>query len=558
LLYAAIYLINRMMQAYIKGRTMRIGRRDFIGAAAALGVAQTAPASAAGAGFTPDWSSLAAGYRVPAWFGEARFGIWGHWGPQCVGAKGDWYGRLMYVPGTPFYQHHLKTYGHPADHGFMEMINLWRGEHWDPDYLVGRYKAAGAKYIMALACHHDNFDLFQSQHHPWNATAVGPRRDIVGGWEKAVRKAGLRFGLSNHTSHAWHWWQTAYGYDAQGPRKGQRYDAWGLRAEQGKGQWWDGLDPQTLYTGPNMAPPDGLPTDAAMAAWHDAHDGDWMEFAPAVNPAFVQSWLVRQMDLVERYRPDMIYLDNYGLPFGSTGLKALAHYYNQAAQWHGTPDVVLTAKKLSAADRKIMVDDVERGYADAIRPEPWQTCTCLGDWFYNEDRLLQKSYMPAEKVIQRLIDTVSKNGNLLLSVPMRGDGMIDSDEEKILDGLTAWMGLHGDAMINGSRPWRVFGEGPTRVGAGMQGEDRAGVFTAQDLRYTVKDGALYAAFMAWPQAPVTLTTLGLAQGQVEQATLLGGGPVPFRQDGSGLTLTLPPRPTGGIVPVVRLRGRGLI
>jgi len=411
---------------------------------------------------------------------------------------------------------------------------------------------------MALACHHDNFDLFDSKHHAWNATAVGPRRDIVGGWEKAVRKAGLRFGLSNHASHAWHWWQTAYGYDAEGPRKGARYDAWRLRAEQGKGMWWDGLDPQALYTGPGMAPPDGISSNAAMTDWHDAHDGRWMEFAPVANPAHVQSWLVRQMDMVERYRPDMIYLDDYGLPFGPTGMAALAHYYNQAVAWHGSPDVVLTAKKLSALDRRIMVDDVERGFADAIRPQPWQTCTCLGDWFYNEDRSLQKSYVPAEKVIQRLVDTVSKNGNLLLSVPMRGDGTIDVEEEKVLDGLTAWMGLHGDVMIHGSRPWRVFGEGPTSLAGGMMGEDTAGNFTPRDMRYTTKDGALFAAFMVWPQGAVTLSAVRPAQGRVARVSLIGGGPLRFSQSEAGLSFTLPQRLGAGLVPVVRIEGVGLV
>ena len=545
-----------------------ISRRSFIGTGAAgigsvgLGLSGTSAlaASEVGGPFAANWSSLAAGWRVPEWFCEARFGIWGHWGPQCVGAKGDWYGRLMYVPGSGFYEHHLKKYGHPADVGFMEMINLWRGENWDPDALVARYKAAGARYIMALACHHDNFDLFASRSHNWNATAVGPRSDIVGRWEKAVRKAGLRFGLSNHSSHAWHWWQTAYGYDTEGPRMGQRYDAGHLTAAQGKGKWWDGLDPQQLYTGPNMAPPDGITTRAGMADWHETHDGRWMEFAPEANPAFVRNWLTRQMNLVEAYRPDIIYFDDYGLPFGPAGLQAAAHYYNQAVGWHGAPDVVLTAKKLSRIDRRIIVEDVERGFADAIRAEPWQTCTCLGDWFYNEDRFLEKSYVPAEKIIQRLVDTVSKNGNLLLSVPMRGDGTIDAEEDQILDGITAWMAVHGDTMIHGSRPWRIYGEGPTSVGSGMMGEASTPEFTTRDIRFTTKDGALFAAIMRWPQGPVRIAALGLqdtAGARVVRATLMGQGAVPFIQNEDGLHVTLPPR-TNALVPVIRLEGHGLV
>ncbi|NKJ44141.1 alpha-L-fucosidase [Novosphingobium sp. SG720] len=541
-------------------RTLMASRRTMLsGSAAALAVGGISKAQGRKAGtLKADWNTLADGYRVPAWFGVARFGIWAHWGPQCQPERGDWYGRSMYIPGTPAYKHHVKTYGHPADHGFIDVIGQWRGEHWDPDFLVRRYKAAGARYFMAMACHHDNLDLFASDHHAWNSTRVGPKRDLIAGWEKAARGQGLKFGVSNHASHAWHWWQTAYGYDAEGPRAGQRYDAWKLRSKDGQGTWWQGLDPQALYTGPNMAPPDGITTEAAMGKWHDANDGQWLENIPPTNPAFAARWLARQKNLVERYRPDMVYFDDYSLPFGQYGLDALAHYYNQATAWHGAPDVVLTAKRLSDDQQRAVVEDVERGFAADIRPRPWQTCTCIGDWHYNRDRFEQKSYVPAHQVIQRLLDVVSKNGNLLLSIPLRGDGTYDAEEDKILDGITAWMAVHGDAMIHGSRPWRRYGEGPTKLDTGLMAEDKAGAFTAQDIRFTTKGGALFAAMLVWPDAPVRIASLPRAQGQVVSARLLGGGAVPFRQDDDGLTVTLPPRPTGGIVPVVQLDGPGLV
>jgi alpha-L-fucosidase len=475
------------------GGGLRASRRGVLGGGlASLALGGTASARSA---LPPDLARIGAEYQVPGWFSDARFGIWAHWGPQCQPEKGDWYGRLMYIPGTPAYQHHLKTYGHPADTGFINIIDQWRGEHWDPAYLVRRYKAAGARYFMAMACHHDNFDLFASDHHAWNSTRAGPRRDLIGGWEKAARAQGLKFGVSNHASHAWHWWQTAYGYDAEGPRAGQRYDAWKLRADQGKGQWWQGLDPQALYTGPNMAPPDGFTTEAAMGKWHDANDGQWLENTPPRNPAFAARWLARQKNLVERYRPDMVYFDDYGLPFENLGVEALAHYYNQASAWHGSADVVLTAKRLSEVQLRALVEDVERGYAADIRPMPWQTCTCIGDWHYNRDRFEQKSYVPALQVVQRLLDVVSKNGNLLLSIPLRGDGTYDAEESTILDGITAWMAVHGDAMIHGSRPWRRYGEGPTKLDTGIMAEGKSGPFTAQDIRFTTKGGALFAAML---------------------------------------------------------------
>ena len=235
-------------------------------------VMQTAAASLAAAGVAhagdrrADWALLAERRRTPEWFRDAKLGIWAHWGPQCVPEFGDWYGRLMYVQGNPFYEHHVRTYGHPSRFGFMELINRWRAENWDPEGLLDLYQAAGARYFVALANHHDNFDTFASAHHPWNSVNVGPRRDIIGTWAQAARRRGLPFGVSNHSAHAWHWWQTAYGYDAEGPLAGVRYDAWGLRKADGAGKWWAGLDPQELYTGPNMAPPAMLfrPSGGAM------------------------------------------------------------------------------------------------------------------------------------------------------------------------------------------------------------------------------------------------------------------------------------------------------
>ena len=529
-----------------------IDRRQFLVATAATAAV---PASAAsGGGVTATWAALTAAWRCPDWFRDAKFGIWAHWSAQCVPEQGDWYGRLMYQQGHPIYDHHRRTYGHPADTGFMEIEHRWRAEAWDPAYLVRRYKAAGARYFVALACHHDNLDTFASRHHAWNTTRVGPKRDIVGTWERIVRAEGLRFGVSNHASHAWHWWQTAYGYDPEGPRAGERYDAFRLTAAQGKGLWWEGLDPQELYTGANMAAPAGLANIAAMNAWHDAHDGKWLETVPPRNPAFAAKWLLRQNDLVDRYRPDLVYFDDFGLPFGQIGLDAVAHYYAGAIAARGRADVVLTAKQLDPLQRRAITEDIERGWSDRLRPEPWQTCTCIGDWHYNRARFEQKSYVPAKQVIQRLVDTVAKNGNLLLSIPVRGDGTIDSEEEHILEGITSWMRTNGEAAIHGSRPWTVYGEGPTVVAGGMFSEG-AVRFVPQDVRFTVTAGALHAILLEWPETPVTVTVL--AGRRVDRATLADGRPVAVRPVAGGLELTLPGARAGEMVPVVRLDGPGL-
>ena len=534
-------------------------RRNLL--AGGLGLGAMMSASAPAATFQPNWTSLVEGWETPQWFRDAKFGIWAHWGPQCQPEAGDWYGRLMYIPGSGAYQHHLSNYGHPADTGFMEIINRWKAEAWDPAALLKRYRQVGARYFMAMAGHHDNFDLYDSSHHSWNATRVGPKRDIVAGWEKATRAEGLPFGVSNHIAHAWHWYQPAYGYDPEGPRAGQRYDAFRLRKGDGQGKWWEGLDPQELYVGPAFVAPDGIASNKAMESWHDVHDGRWLEQAAAKNPAFVRNWLLRQNELVDRYKPDMVYFDNTRIPFGSVGLEAVAHYYNRAIEWHGSPNVVLTSKILTDYMQGGLMNDVERGFSPVMREQPWQTCTCIGDWHYNRGRFDHKSYVPAQKVIQRLSDIVSKNGNLLLSVPVRGDGTIDSEEEKILDGIAAWLKVNGDAAIFGSRPWRSFGEGPTSVPGGRMDEGSASDFTERDVRFTTNKGALYAIMLLWPTGTARITSLGrraLGGATIAKAELVGGGKLAWKQNDDALEINFPKPAPGQMAPVVKLQGAGLL
>jgi alpha-L-fucosidase len=546
-----------------------LNRRDLLktGSAAALsGVPKSARGQIAAGPVRPTWESLAAHYRVPEWFRDAKFGIWAHWGPQCQPEFGDWYARLLYIQGrqpwqqgeTP-YEDHLRRYGHPSRTGFLDIIGKWKAEHWHPEELLKRYIKAGARYFMAMGCHHDNFDLFASKHHEWNVTRVGPKRDIVGGWEPLVRAAGLRFGVSNHSSHAWHWYQVAYGYDAEGPMRGRRYDAYWLRKKHGRGRFWEGLDPQDLYTGPYYVPPDGIASAAEMNAWHDKRDGQWIEAAPPGNMRFVEKWLLRQNQIVDDYRPDLMYFDDTGLPLGESGLQAAAHYYNQALKWRGDVDVIVFGKKLEGVQRRAIVEDVERGFVDEIRPEPWQTDTCIGNWHYDRRIYEQNAYKTPKQVVQRLADVVSKNGNLLLNIPVRGDGTIDDKEERIVDEIAAWTQRNGEAIFE-TRPWRIFGEGPTRPPEGMLNEQDAKPFTAEDIRFTKKGDALYAIFLDWPSGESAIRSLGtiaLRGAVVERIDLLGGPELQFQRDADALRVTLPPPASGDFVPALRIRGRGL-
>jgi alpha-L-fucosidase len=488
--------------------------------------------------------SLLEHYSVPDWYRDAKLGLWAHWGPQCAPEMGDWYGRHLYLEDHWQGDHFRQTYGHPADTGFIDIIAGWKAEAWDPDAIVAAYKAAGARFIVAMACHHDNFDLFASVGHEWNSLRLGPKRDIVGEWKRAVRAAGLPFGVSNHASHAWHWWQTAYGYDTLGPRKGERYDAYRLTRAEGKGKAWDGLDPQQLYTGRWMVPPDGLDSPEAVRQWHDENSGQWVETIADEDgrgAIYALKWLSRQMSLVEGHQPDLLYQDGYSLPFGPIGRMAAAHFYNEAYARTGTFSGVMSA---GFTEGQGTIPNLERKATEDIRPEPWQSATCIGDWHYSRGRFTDKSYVPAAGVIRQLADVVSKNGTLLLSIPVRGNGTLDEEEYNILDELGRWMAREGEAAIYGSRPWRMFG-----------GDERGGV------RYTVKNGTLFAVLLE-PEAGVQgLTQLGSSRSagaNIERVELVGGGELPFRQQDDALEVTLSHQQASGTVPVLAINGTGLI
>jgi alpha-L-fucosidase len=494
--------------------------------------------------FKPTWESLRSGYATPEWFRDAKFGIWSCWGPESVPEQGDWYTRNMYLQGHPQYTHHLKTYGHPTKFGAVELNGLWKAERWQPDQLMDLFVAAGAKYFCALANHHDNFDIYNSRFHEWNCVRVGPKRDVMAGWAKAARARGLRFGVTNHSSHAWHWLQVAYDYDPEGPLAGERYDAYILTRADGRGKWWDGLNPQVLYTGRNMVMPDGFTNIKDANAWHEANDRIWNEAVPPMNPDFAENWFLRCQDLIDTYQPDLLYFDNTELPLEQYGLDIVAHYYNSSARRHGKVDVVVNAKEIKPEHTGAVTLDIERGKAEGILPLPWQTDTCIGNWYYQRSLFDGHHYKSVRSVIHSLIDIISRNGNLLLSIPLRGNGTLDEDEHAFLTALSGWMRVYGES-IYGTRPFSILGEGPPDVPVtGNFNEKGQRAYTSQDIRFVTKGDALYAFAFVWP-ADGKLVIRTLARGSstikkpIQRVELLGHGAISFRQEADGLTLNLP-------------------
>jgi alpha-L-fucosidase len=491
--------------------------------------------------FKPTWQSLQQ-YKVPDWFRNAKFGIWAHWGPQCEPEDGDWYARNMYVQGSKQNVFHVAHYGPPSQFGFKDVIHQWKAEKWDPDALMALYKRAGAQYFFALANHHDNFDLWDSKYQPWNAVRVGPEKDLIAGWAKAARAQGLKFGVSVHAAHAWSWYEVAQGLDKTGPLAGVPYDGKLTKAD-GKGTWWDGLDPQDLYAQTHVPSPDFEKANLIHARWY------WNDGCSQPDQAYCDKFYDRTVDLINQAHPDLIYFDDTALPMwplSDAGLKIAAHFYNSNMAAHGGKlEGVLFGKVLDEEERRTMVWDIERGQSDKIEPLPWQTDTCLGNWHYDRPLYDRNGYKSAATVIRTLADVVSKNGNLLLNVPVRGDGTIDEKERAIVEGIAAWMDVNKEAIFD-TRPWKVCGEGPQLAAAAPltnQGfnEGKGKRATGADVRYTAKDNAVYAMVLARPSGDVHLTALGTAAhppgGAVIRVEQLGVGPVKWSASDAALAIT---------------------
>ena len=445
-------------------------------------------------------------YVCPEWFRDAKLGFWSHWGPQAVPRQGDWYARKMYLAGgvdkrtgqhkepNGDYTDHLARYGHPSEHGYKDIIPLWKAEKWDPVALMALYKKAGAKYFVSMGTHHDNFFLWDSKLHRWNSVRMGPHKDVVGLWQKAAKANGLPFGVSEHLAASYTWFQDAHGADAEGPKKGMPYD---------------GNNPEfaDLYHG--KLPPD---------------DSGWL----TKNPQNQREWNSMIRELVDTYHPDLLYSDSK-LPFGDVGRNLIAHFYNGNEAFNGGKlTAVYNCKEPSDG---CFVQDLERGVKDDISPYPWQTDTSIGDWFY---RTGQK-YKSAATVTAMLCDIVSKNGNLLINIVQTPEGDLEPDVLEILEGIGKWTAVNGEG-IYGTRPWKISGENPTSESSAPNRDPKKGEMfnegkqkmTAENVRFTAsKDGKILHAFvLGEPNGDIVIRSLGSSSGKLDnpigKVTLLGG------------------------------------
>lgn len=520
------------------------------------GVFESAAENPSAGPFRPEWDSLKQ-YRVPEWFRDAKFGMWAHWGPQCQPERGDWYARGMYQEGSDQYRFHCSKYGHPSKFGFKDVINEWKAEKWNPEELVALYKKAGARYFVALANHHDNFDLYDSTHQQWNATKMGPKKDLVGGWAAAAKNNGLPFGVSIHAAHAWSWYETAQRADQTGPYAGVPYDG-KLTRQDGSGKWWQGYDPQELYAQNHPLSLNSLDNGAIHRQWN------WGNGVTPPSKAYCEKFYKRTLELIDKYHPELLYFDDTALPLwpvSDAGLRIAAHFYNASIKKHGTLRAVINGKVLDTEQQKCMVWDIERGQSNQIESFPWQTDTCIGEWHYDRRVYDENRYKTAKTVIHTLADVVSKNGNLLLNVPVRGDGSIDEKERAVVEEIADWMQVNQQA-IYGTRPWTSFGEGPameTAAPLNAQGfnEGKGKPFGSADVRFTTKGKTLYALLLGWP-ADKTALIKKLASNnarKVSAVSLLGyPAPLSFEQSTEGLKVNFPDQPPCKNAFVLKIEG----
>jgi alpha-L-fucosidase len=458
-------------------------------------------------------------YSYPNWFRDAKFGIWAHWGPQAVPMEGDWYARKMYQQNQSDYTNHLERWGHPSTNGWKDIIPLWKAENWNPEKLMELYKKAGAKYFVSMGSHHDNFFLWNSKLHRWNAVEMGPHRDVVLEWQRAAKKNGLYFGVSEHLGASYTWFQDSHRSDRTGPLADVPYDG-------ANSNYWDLYHP---------------PADPGDRGWYSK------------NPQWQQEWYNEIKELVDHYRPDLLYTDG-GVPFNNeVGLSQIANFYNLNGGHRGKPQVVYTCKQPSNGR---WVQDYERGVGATISPYPWQTDTSIGDWYYNK----HWKYQPVSWTAHMLVDIVSKNGNLLLNVVLKPDGTLDEEVETMLHQLADWTALTGES-IYGTRPWLVYGEGPVRARGGAFRENMA--YTAKDIRFTTKGKTLYATALGWPDDGRMIIrslakTSDATQNKISKVELLGrSGKLKFEQTADGLVVELPDVKLSDLTCSLRITGSNL-
>ena len=458
--------------------------------------------------------------KCPDWFRDAKFGIWSHWGPQSVPMYGDWYARNMYIEGTPQNMYHVRTFGHPSKFGYKDICSLWKAENFDPDSLMDLYFKAGARYFVAQAMHHDHFFNYPSKINNMNSTKVGPMMDICGMWQKAAKKHNLPFGLTEHLGASFSWWRVNKGADDYGLHKNVPYDG-------NDPKWRDFYFDNYEH---------GLDDLGQASPWYTG------------NEKFRAYWSSVMREVIDMFTPELLYTDG-ALPFGShwlneadrsedssdygPGLKMVAYLYNSFIDKHGEDLAIYTQKDRMPDIYKVGIQDIEKSQLPDINPDPWQTDTCIGNWFYD----VRQQYKRPGHIIEILVDIISKNGTMLLNILQKPDGTIDDEAKYILSELASWFDICSEGVY-GSRPWKKSGEGTTKAHIEGFSEDETN-WNDGDYRFSKKDNIVYCFMMAKPVDGAAVIRSFSDGEEITGVRLLGAGPVEFIHEYGVLTVKMP-------------------
>jgi alpha-L-fucosidase len=457
--------------------------------------------------FQPNWDSLA-NFKTPEWYHDAKFGIFIHWGVYSVPAFGnEWYPRNMYVVDSDTYKHHQEKYGPLSEFGYKDFVPQFKAERFDAASWARLFREAGAKYVIPVAEHHDGFPMYDCDYTEWCAAKMGPQRDLIGELGAAFRAEGITVGASSHRASHWYFFDNGMYFESD------------VRDPQNAALYGPAVNKRTSES--QAEPPD---------------------------PAFLDDWLVRSCEIVDKYQPNVLYFDWWICQpvFQPYLQRFAAYYYNRGAEWDESVAINFKEWEGQSFPETTGVFDIERGQSADIRPRFWQTCTSVSktSWGY----VTNHEYKQAGDIVDDLIDIVSKNGTMLLNIGPKADGTIPGEEQAMLRAIGRWLDVNGEA-IYATRPWQVFGEGPTQVVAGSFADVKRAPFTSGDFRFTMKGDTLYAIAFAWPESDHKLVVRSLATGhelaagEVRGVRLLGyDGQVKWSQSADGLTVELPADP----------------
>ncbi|MCX7008148.1 MAG: alpha-L-fucosidase [Kiritimatiellaeota bacterium] len=521
------------------------------------------PVQTAAGPFTADWKSFTPDKlkAEPDWWREAKIGVWFHWGPQSMGRNGDWYARFLYqqqggragnANHLTMYSAHTNRFGHPSEFGYMDVLNQWKAKEFDPKKLLDLYAECGARYILVQGSHHDNFDLWNSKFQPWNAVKVGPHRDIVGEMFCQARQHKFHVGMAFHADYSLWWYQTAFGSDKTGPKAGVPYDAATRTKEDGKGKWWDGLDPKDLY---------GMDLKSEELPGKDIRAGFFTPinqlFTHADTREFAQwyclKWFNRMKQFVDDYAPDFIYTDG-SEPFTGRGtamgvvsdaaVKLVSHYYNQRFTKNGVVDCMAVIKGGPrvpgvAAPR-------EGGYDGPINRSPWVWENTIGEWFFEEH-----THYTSRGMILQMIEAICRDGNFQMNISLTPEGALEPGGEKTWRDFGAFLKVNGEAVY-GSRAWKVIGEGRMKTNPRRPKDKpslvlfpRVSSTETQDVfPMTNEDIRSFVMNVPKPGETLVIESLGtdakLLEKPVQSVTLLGShDKVEWKQNPEGLVVHCP-------------------